>query len=88
MPVFRQLRLPVAQAKIEVVIVQVVCGYFFPFLDGHHRSAGKCEVILCKADCVGCAGMVEDGGDGEQSLQVNILVRVFTNNVSIRINYS
>ena len=71
-----------------VVIVEIVCGQFFSFLDVCHCPAGECEVVPGKADCVGCAGMVDDGGDGEQSLEVNILVWVLTNYVRIGINNS
>ena len=66
--------------------MQIVCGKFFAFLDIFDCSAGKCEIIPRKADGVGRTRMVDDGGDGEQSLKVNIFVWVFTDNISICVN--
>ena len=85
---FPQFWHSVATAKEAVVVVEVVGGELFSSLDWHHSSAGKGEIILSIADGVRGAGMVEDGCDGVQSTDVNILVRIFSNNVSICVNYS
>ena len=70
------------------MIVEVVGGQLFSSLDWHHSSAGEGEIILSVADCVGCAGMVEDGCDGVQSTDINIFVGIFSNYVSIGVNYA
>ena len=88
MPVLRQLRMAVTQPEIVVMVVEVVGGYFFPFLDGCDCPTGKSEVILGIADGVGGAGVVEDGGDGEETLDIHIFVRVLTNDIGIGVYYS
>ena len=68
-------------------MVMVVGGEFFSFLDWHDRSAGEGEIILRVADCVGGARMVEDGCYGVESLDVNILVGIFSNNIAVCVNH-
>ena len=84
----RQFWMAIAEPEVVVVVVKVIGCYLLPFLDGHNSPAGEGEVVLRVADCVRCAGMVQNRGDGEESLDVNIFVWVFTNNICICIYHS
>ena len=88
MPELGELRSPVTETVIVVVVVEVVGGQLAPFLDVNHCTANEFEVVRGEADGVGVAGMIDDGGDREQSLDVDIPVWILADNVSVRINNS
>ena len=67
--------------------MEVVGGQLLSFLDCHHRPAGEGEVVPGEADGVGRAGVVEDGGDGEEPLQVHILGGVLPDDVGVGVDH-
>ena len=64
-----------------VLVVKIVGSQLISLLDVSDSSADKAEVLPGKTDGVRHAGVVDDGGDREESLNVNILVRVFSKDI-------
>ena len=83
MPELGELRCPVTEAVAVVVVVKVVSRQLATFLDVNHCSADELEVVRGEADGVGVAGMIDDGRDGEQSLDVDVPVWILSNDISV-----
>ena len=69
-----------------VLVVQIVRSQLLPLLDVSDGPAGEAEVLPGEADGVCHAGVVDDGCDGEYSLNVHIPVRVLSNYIGIGVN--
>ena len=66
-----------------IVIVEIVGGDLLPRLDRDHGPTGEGEVVVGETDGVGGAGVVQDGHDGKQSLDVGVLVGILTDDVGV-----
>ena len=51
-----------------------------------HSPTDEGKVVGGEADRVGGAGVVQDGGDGEEALQVDVLVGVLPDDVGVGVN--
>ena len=69
-------------------MMEIVGGDLLSFLDWRHCSTSEGEVVVGKTDGVGGAGMIEDGHDGEQTLEVSVFVGILTDDVGIGVQYS
>ena len=85
-PVVLELTHPVRVAETVILIVEVVGGDLRPAGNVHHRLADKPEVVCCKANCVGLAGVVDDGAGGKEALDVHVLVLVLPDDVGVCVN--
>ena len=86
MPKCLQFRPPVGEAKEMVVIVKVVGRQLLPLLHVRHSPTGESEVVPGKADRVCCARVVQDRGDREETLKVNVFRGIFPNDVGVGVN--
>ena len=85
MPEIRKFRQAVTQSKEVVVIMKIIGGDFFTLLNSLHCSTRELKIVSCKANCVGSTGVVDDGGDREESLNINIFVGILADDISIGI---
>ena len=82
-PVVLELTDPVGVAEAVILIVEVVGGDLRTLGDVLHCPADEPEVISGEADCVGLAGVVDDGAGGEETLDVHVLVLVLPDDVGV-----
>ena len=82
-PVVLELTDPVGVAEAVILVVEVVGGDLRAPGDVSHRPADEPEVVCGEADCVGLAGVVDDGAGGEEPLDVHVLVLVLPDDVGV-----
>ena len=85
-PVVLELTDPVRVAEAVILIVEVVGGDLSPPGDVHHCPADKSQVVSGEADCVGLAGVVDDGAGGEEALDVYVLVLVLPDDIGVGVD--
>ena len=80
-PVVLELTDPVRVAETVVLIVEVVGGDLCSAGNVHHCLADKPEVVCGEANCVGLAGVVDDGAGGKEALDVHVLILVLPDDI-------
>ena len=88
MPKSLQFRPSVGEAEEVIMIVEVVRRQLLSLLHVGHRSAAEREVVPGKADRVRRARVVQDRGDREETLKVDVLRRVLPDDVRVRVDHA
>ena len=85
-PVVLELTHPIRVAEAVILIVEIVGGDLCAPGDVHHCPADKSKVVSGEADCVGLAGVIDDGAGGEEALDVYVLVLVLPDDVGVGVD--